>query len=241
MSGDAVKAYMYLLCESWLEEPRASLPNDDNELSFLAKLSLESWMVIKESVLSNFILIDGRWYNKKLKDISGSQEKFSTIGKMGGNPNFQKGKPNPYYQKDNSEGVIFCKNDNSDNSKDNPNQKDNLTLIQKDNPQDKGRDNLASASASSSASDTSPLKKKKGFEKPTILEIEEYSKSIGFKLDGQYFLDYQDARDWKMKGGLQVKDWKAVIRTWKRLKEQRSPSSNSMPTGADALKAAQGL
>jgi len=54
------------------------------------------------------------------------------------------------------------------------------------------------------------------FKKPTPQEVAEYAKSISYDLDASYFVDYQDARGWKLKGGQLIKDWKAVIRTWKK-------------------------
>lgn len=86
MNGDEVKAYMYLLCESWLEEPRASLPIDDEELSLMAKLPMEKWLRVKPRVMANFNLIDNRWVNERLQGVSVKQAKFTEWGKMGGNP-----------------------------------------------------------------------------------------------------------------------------------------------------------
>lgn len=90
MTGDEVKAYLYLLCESWLEEPRATLPNDDEELSKMSQLSLEKWSKVKPRVMANFNLIDERWVNLKLLGVSQNQSKFKEWGKMGGNPNLTK-------------------------------------------------------------------------------------------------------------------------------------------------------
>ena len=56
--------------------------------------------------------------------------------------------------------------------------------------------------------------KPRGFVKPTPDEVTAYAKSISFNLDGQYFCDYQEARGWRLKTG-HIKDWKAVVRTWK--------------------------
>jgi hypothetical protein len=56
--------------------------------------------------------------------------------------------------------------------------------------------------------------KKTIFKPPKIEEIKEYCKERKNTIDAQYFLDYQIARDWKLKGGQKMKDWKAVIRTW---------------------------
>ena len=54
------------------------------------------------------------------------------------------------------------------------------------------------------------------FQKPTPLEVEEYAKSIAFALDGSAFCDYYEARGWKYKGGVAMKDWRAAVRTWKK-------------------------
>jgi hypothetical protein len=51
---------------------------------------------------------------------------------------------------------------------------------------------------------------------PSIEEITAYCTQRKNKIDPQYFLDYQIARDWKLKGGQKIKDWKAVIRTWEK-------------------------
>ena len=61
--------------------------------------------------------------------------------------------------------------------------------------------------------------KKKGtpkkFIKPTVEQLKEYSVSIGYdNLDCQYFIDKYDGIGW-MVGKNKMKDWKAVVRTWK--------------------------
>jgi len=54
------------------------------------------------------------------------------------------------------------------------------------------------------------------FVKPTPEQITEYGKKISFEVDGQAFCDYYEARGWKYKGGLAMKDWQAAVRTWKK-------------------------
>ena len=51
---------------------------------------------------------------------------------------------------------------------------------------------------------------------PSVEEIKTYCQERKNKIDPQYFIDYQTARDWKLKGGSKIKDWKAVIRTWEK-------------------------
>jgi len=51
---------------------------------------------------------------------------------------------------------------------------------------------------------------------PSVEEIKNYCLERKNQIDAQYFLDYQTARDWKLKGGHKIKDWEAVIRTWEK-------------------------
>jgi hypothetical protein len=51
---------------------------------------------------------------------------------------------------------------------------------------------------------------------PSVDEIKTYCTERGNNIDCSYFFDYHMARDWKLKGGQKIKDWKAVIRTWER-------------------------
>ena len=79
MSGDAVKAYVYLLAESWLQVPRATLPRCDTDLASMARVTPEKWDAIKGEVLQHLILgkckeHSGRLYNELLLEISRKQE-----------------------------------------------------------------------------------------------------------------------------------------------------------------------
>jgi len=48
MSGDAAKAFMYLLCEAWISKPMGYLPDDDRELADLAKVPYDKWIEPRE-------------------------------------------------------------------------------------------------------------------------------------------------------------------------------------------------
>ena len=56
---------------------------------------------------------------------------------------------------------------------------------------------------------------KNTFIRPTAEQVNEYSKEIGFTLDGSQFIDHYEARGWLI-GKNPMKDWKAAVRTWKR-------------------------
>jgi len=58
--------------------------------------------------------------------------------------------------------------------------------------------------------------------KPTPKEVEEYAHSIGFtSLDGGYFCDKFNANGWRLKHGLPMKDWQAVVRNWYRYEKRK--------------------
>lgn len=79
MSGDAVKAYVYLLAESWLQEPRGTLPQNDEELASMARVSVSTWEDIKGQVLQHYKEGEchehsGRFYQETLLEISRKSE-----------------------------------------------------------------------------------------------------------------------------------------------------------------------
>lgn len=84
MSGDAVKAYMYLLCRSWHETPMATLPNDDVRLARMAKLTPDKWERVRDEVLTNFQDDgNGRIFNARLKKEADFIASKSFAGKSG--------------------------------------------------------------------------------------------------------------------------------------------------------------
>jgi uncharacterized protein YdaU (DUF1376 family) len=84
MSGEAVKAYVYLLCRSWHETPIATLPNDDYRLARMAKTTSEQWDEVRDQVLQNFQTDgNGRIFNARLKKEAEYCEAKSFAGKSG--------------------------------------------------------------------------------------------------------------------------------------------------------------
>lgn len=87
MTGDQVKAYLYLICESWLEIPRATLPNDMVKLAKMAQQSSEEWARDCDAIMECWKLgKDGRWHNERLLQVSKIQQKNFENGKKGGRP-----------------------------------------------------------------------------------------------------------------------------------------------------------
>lgn len=92
MSGNAVKAYIYLLAASWLQEPRASLPSKPLALATLARCSKEEWDAISGEVLAAFRpgeetgdpAFSGRIFSERLLDESSKQLAKQRAGSLGG-------------------------------------------------------------------------------------------------------------------------------------------------------------
>lgn len=85
MSGEAFKAYWLLLCASWLEDERATLPNDQAKLQALARANASTWLEIKNEVLACFDAnANGRLFSPRLLEVSLLQEKRREAGSKGG-------------------------------------------------------------------------------------------------------------------------------------------------------------
>lgn len=84
MTDQQVRIYLNLLCYSWLDEPTATLPNDDAELARLAHVSLAEWQQIKDPILAKFETNgNGRIHNAKLKAEADKCAQRSFAGKSG--------------------------------------------------------------------------------------------------------------------------------------------------------------
>jgi uncharacterized protein YdaU (DUF1376 family) len=64
---------------------------------------------------------------------------------------------------------------------------------------------------------------RKKFVKPEPQEVADYARSIGFELDGDYFVAYYQTRGWKV-GKEPMVDWKSAIVTWKRNNKDSTPT-----------------
>lgn len=63
------------------------------------------------------------------------------------------------------------------------------------------------------------------FTPPTLEEVSQYIKEMGYGLDPQEFIDANEQSGWKLKGGQPVKDWKARVRTFERYRRERGGRS----------------
>ncbi len=63
------------------------------------------------------------------------------------------------------------------------------------------------------------------FAPPTVDQVREYCQERGNGINPESFVDFYEARGWKLSRGLQMKDWKAAVRTWEKRDKERRPST----------------
>lgn len=84
MSDRQVRVYLDLLCLSWLEDPIATLPNDNVKLAWLLRLSVEEFDAIKAPIMVNFQVDENnRLFNEKLRLEAEKCAQRSAAGKAG--------------------------------------------------------------------------------------------------------------------------------------------------------------
>lgn len=97
-SCEEVGAYIRLLCYQWA---KGGLPKDDKKLMQLSGIT-DPYVLGNVSVKFR-LCEDGLMRNDRLEKVRSLQieyrEKQIENGKKGGNPNFEKGKHNPYYNR----------------------------------------------------------------------------------------------------------------------------------------------
>ena len=63
-------------------------------------------------------------------------------------------------------------------------------------------------------------KRKRGVNPPSLSEVSEYVKEMGYKMDPSMFYDYYESVGWTKKNGQAISNWKAAVRTWEH-REQK--------------------
>ena len=159
---------------------RYALDRNEPELTGLAGII---WKLVRPQLDANW----KRFENGK---------KGRMYGAKGGNPNFAKGKSNPYYQ-----------HNPKDNPKDNPDITPKITPNNNDNDND--NDNIGITSVIPCA------KKSRRFIPPSLMEVQKFIVENGYTVDADTFINFYTAKGWFV-GKNKMKDWRAAVRTWQR-------------------------
>lgn len=108
----------------------------------------------------------------------------------GGNPNFKKGKPNPYYQKDKLCNDKPNKNDNSDNL-------EITKRLPNENENENERERVINITL------------------PALTDIISYGLSLGANSEYcEKFYNHYESIGWVNGNGLLIKNWKLVFKNW---------------------------
>lgn len=80
----------------------------------------------------------------------------------------------------------------------------------------------------------------KKFKRPTLDEVREYIAEQGYSVDAEAFIDFYEAKGWRV-GSNQMKDWRAAVRTWERRhKEERQANPQKTTAATDGVRLGTG-
>jgi len=80
----------------------------------------------------------------------------------------------------------------------------------------------------------------KRFSPPSLDEVREYIASQSYSVDAEAFIDFYEAKGWRV-GNNPMKDWKAAVRTWERRNKERGAANPQKTTTApDGVKLGAG-
>ena len=69
----------------------------------------------------------------------------------------------------------------------------------------------------------------KRFTPPTVAEVAEYCKERGNSIDPEYFVAYNENRNWTLSNGRKMKDWKLAIVTWEKRDFNKPKTGKQVP------------
>jgi len=67
-------------------------------------------------------------------------------------------------------------------------------------------------------------RERRKFTPPNSAEVEEYGKSIKYKIDGESFVAFYASKGWKV-GNTPMKDWRSAVVTWKKRDMKEHPQA----------------
>lgn len=146
-------------------------------------------------------------------------------GRKGGNPNFKKGQPNPYYRT--TESVM----------EDNPNITEQIT---EDNPIVEQSNVEHSRVKKQKETPKGEKKTASRFSAPTVDEVRAYAQEKGYSIDPEHFVDYYTSNGWRV-GRNPMKDWRATVRTWASRDRAQTPVQGAQSLGVGEFINSKGI
>lgn len=205
-----------------------------NEAVIIGELASEARLYAEKEELK-----DGWFYIKtdKLEDKTGlsahlQRKALDTLSDLGIVEVSYKGIPRKRYVRINFRQLLEVVNSKSLKPLTNVDQS-RLPLVVEDVNDINKQEEVTIKQQTSKRESTRTRKHRKSFRRPTLEEVAEYCKKRNNGIDPQYFIDYQDARGWVLKGGQPMKDWMATIRTWERLEKSGFGNRKSASRSTD--------
>lgn len=78
------------------------------------------------------------------------------------------------------------------------------------------------------------------FSRPSVSEVRDYIAEQGYSVDAEAFIDFYEAKGWRV-GSNPMKDWRAAVRTWERRhKEERQANPQKTTAATDGVRLGTG-
>ena len=77
-------------------------------------------------------------------------------------------------------------------------------------------------------------KKTKAFVKPTLSEVQDYIRTMGYQVDAEAFIAFYESNGWKV-GKNPMKSWKSALVTWQKRRESGNSRGNTREATVDRL------
>lgn len=103
----------------------------------------------------------------------------------------------------------------------------NSTYKEKDKEKDKERDKEIEKEKSTNV-DTKKTAQR--FSRPSLDEVRDYIASQSYSVDAEAFIDFYEAKGWRV-GNNPMKDWKAAVRTWERRNKEEGKTATKKQDG----------
>jgi uncharacterized protein YdaU (DUF1376 family) len=188
-------AYVMLLLHYWTTG--AALPDDDEHLASVTRLSEKEWLTHRQTLSGFFEVADGRWRHKRvefeLEKARRQKEARSEGGRKGANSKWHgKGMGEPL-----AEGMTQTKHTHTSSPSPSP------------------------SSSPEPIPEHTEAPRCRVFVKPTLAELTLHAAKIGLPAaEAEKFFHYYESNGWKV-GRNPMKSWQAAMVNWRRNWEER--------------------
>lgn len=232
MEAHEVGAYCLLLFNSWQSDRPGYLPDDENRLRRIARLTQPQWADSRELLLSKFPPAPAdptHRHNPRLVQEAVKQatkrERLAANGRKGGRPANQLLSDTNQLVSENRPAALAAPAKNQLL----PFSKQKLSKRKQLPPKDKAIEKAFNFSFTTSneveGGAPAPKPSKKLMSRPTLAEVQAYAAgqfpdSADAQAEAAAFGDHYDSNGWRVSGKTLMADWRAAFRNWMRRRPQ---------------------